>query len=90
MKIKEIEIYAIHLPLHEPFIISYGRYDTMPSIIVKMTTDTGHIGYGEAVADDHVTGESWESTYTISHVPSFRKFAGAEECYVRILSPPNV
>ena len=65
MIIKEIEIYAIHLPLHEPFIISYGRYDTMPSIIVKMTTDTGHIGYGEAVADDHVTGESWESTYAV-------------------------
>ena len=47
MKIKEIEIYAIHLPLHEPFIISYGRYDTMPSIIVKMTTDTGQSDTGK-------------------------------------------
>ncbi|MCM3711225.1 mandelate racemase/muconate lactonizing enzyme family protein [Sporosarcina luteola] len=65
MKIKEIEIYAIHLPLHEPFIISYARYDYMPSIIVKVTTDTGHFGYGEAVADEHVTGESWESTYAV-------------------------
>ncbi|MGG0669390.1 mandelate racemase/muconate lactonizing enzyme family protein [Sporosarcina koreensis] len=65
MKIKEIEIHAIHLPLHEPFIISYARYDYMPSIIVKLTTDTGHVGYGEAVADEHVTGESWESTYAV-------------------------
>ncbi len=65
MKITEIEIFAIRLPLHEPFIISYGRFDDMPSIIVKMTTDTGHVGYGEGVADDHVTGESWHSTYHV-------------------------
>jgi L-alanine-DL-glutamate epimerase-like enolase superfamily enzyme len=65
MKISEIEIFAIHLPLYEPFVISYASYDYMPSIIIKITTDTGHIGYGEGVADEHVTGESWESTYAI-------------------------
>ena len=65
MKISEIEIYAIHLPLYEPFVISYASYDTMPSIIVKITTDTGHVGYGESVADDHVTGESWEGTFAV-------------------------
>ena len=65
MKITEIEIYAIHLPLYEPFIISYATYDYMPSIIVKITTDTGHVGYGESVADDHVTGESWAGTFAV-------------------------
>lgn len=65
MKITEIEIYAIHLPLHEPFIISYASYDYMPSVIVKMTTDTGHVGYGEGVADDHVTGESLEGLFAV-------------------------
>ena len=65
MKITEIEIYAIHLPLHEPFVISYASYDYMPSIIVKITTDTGVVGYGEGVADEHVTGESWEGTFAI-------------------------
>lgn len=65
MKIKEIEIFAIRLPLHEPFVISYATYDDMPSIIVKLTTDTGIVGYGEAVADDHVTGESWEGTFAV-------------------------
>lgn len=63
MKIKEIEIYAIRLPLVDPFIISYHTYDDMPSIIVKLTTEEGIVGYGEAVADEHVTGETWESTY---------------------------
>ena len=65
MKITEIEVFAIRLPLHEPFVISYASYDDMPSIIVKLTTDTGQIGYGEAVADDHVTGESWEGTFAV-------------------------
>jgi len=65
MKIAEIEIYAIHLPLYEPFVISYATYDYMPSIIVRITTDTGLIGYGEGVADEHVTGESWKGTFEI-------------------------
>ena len=63
MKITAIHLYAIRLPLRDPFVISYGSYSDMPSIIVKMETDEGIIGYGEGVADDHVTGESWESTF---------------------------
>jgi len=69
MKIQQVEIYAIHLPLIDPFIISYATYDTMPSIILKVTTDTGIVGYGEAVPDEHVTGETWESTYAVLEDP---------------------
>lgn len=65
MKITEVEVFAIRLPLYEPFVISYGSFDDMPSIIVKITTDSGHVGYGEGVADEHVTGESWHSTYHV-------------------------
>lgn len=63
MQITEIDISAVQLPLIEPFIISYASLNTMPSIIVKITTDTGQVGYGEGVADEHVTGESQESTF---------------------------
>lgn len=48
MKITAIHLYAIRLPLRDPFVISYGSYSDMPSIIVKMETDEGIIGYGEA------------------------------------------
>lgn len=65
MKITEIEIFSINLPLVQPFVISYASFDSMPSIIVKMTTDTGLVGYGEGVADEHVTGESQMSTLHI-------------------------
>jgi L-alanine-DL-glutamate epimerase-like enolase superfamily enzyme len=65
MKIKSIQLFAIHLPLKEPFIVSYKTYSYMPSIIVKVTTDEGLVGYGEGVPDEHVTGETWEGTYEI-------------------------
>lgn len=65
MKITAIHLYAIHLPLHVPFVISYHTYTYMPSIIVKIDTDEGISGYGEAVADEHVTGETWEGTYQV-------------------------
>jgi len=65
MKITAIHLYAIQLPLKDPFIISYSSFDNMPSIIVKMETDEGIVGYGEGVADEYVTGETWESAFHI-------------------------
>src|SRR5690625_1962106 len=58
MKITKIEIHHIKLPLKEPFIISYATVHDMPSVVIKMHTDTGIIGYGESISDEHVTGES--------------------------------
>ena len=65
MKIKQLEIFAIDLPLIEPFIVSYDTYPSMPSIIVKLTTECGLVGWGESVPDDHVTGETLEGTYAV-------------------------
>lgn len=64
MKISKIEIFQIEMPLKEPFIIAYTSYDSMPAIIVKVTTDTGIVGYGESVPDEHVTGESVYTVFT--------------------------
>lgn len=65
MKIKQLEVFAIDLPLIEPFIVSYDTYPSMPSIIVKLTTECGYVGWGEAVPDDHVTGETFEGTVAV-------------------------
>lgn len=63
MKITSIEIFGTNLPLHRPFIVSYDSYYELPSIIVKVTTDTGIVGYGEGMPDSHVTGETFASSY---------------------------
>ncbi len=62
MKITGIECYAVRLPLIKPFIISYGTYSHVESVLVRLTTETGVIGWGEATPDPFVTGESWAST----------------------------
>ncbi|MGE5703182.1 MAG: mandelate racemase/muconate lactonizing enzyme family protein [Clostridia bacterium] len=65
MKIDSIEIFAIQLPLVRPFIVAYDAFHDLPSIIVKITTDTGLVGYGEGMPDPHVTGETFDSTYNM-------------------------
>lgn len=63
MKITQVKVRHIKLPLKEPFVINYASYHDMDSIIVEIHTDSGLIGYGEAVADEHVTGESAAGVY---------------------------
>ncbi|MGI2327700.1 mandelate racemase/muconate lactonizing enzyme family protein [Planococcus sp. YIM B11945] len=65
MKIRKASIHSVEFPLKEPFIISYATYPTMPAVIIKLETDTGHIGYGEAVPDAHVTGEHETATFEV-------------------------
>lgn len=63
MQITKVELYKIDLPLKEPFIISYTRFDSMPAVIIKIHTDKGIVGLGESVPDEHVTGESVHSVF---------------------------
>lgn len=65
MIITHFEIFAIHLPLKKPFKVAYQTFEVMPSIIIKIFTDEGIIGYGEAVPDEHVTGESLNSSFEL-------------------------
>ncbi|MED3661114.1 dipeptide epimerase [Ureibacillus sp. FSL K6-8385] len=65
MNIQKIEIFSVDFPLVKPFIVSYGTFPVMPSIIVKLTTSEGFIGWGESVPDEHVTGETIESTFHV-------------------------
>lgn len=37
----------------------------MPSVIVKLIADNGLVGYGEAVPDEHVTGETFYATFEV-------------------------
>lgn len=63
MHITKVELHTISLPLNEPFIVSYTAYDSIPAIIIKIHTNTGVVGYGESVPDEHVTGESLQGVH---------------------------
>lgn len=61
MKIVSIDVIPIRLPLHEPFVIAYATYPDMPSVLVRVQTEDGAEGWGEATPDPNVTGETWGS-----------------------------
>ncbi|MFA1822304.1 mandelate racemase/muconate lactonizing enzyme family protein [Virgibacillus oceani] len=65
MKIKKVDVYGLKLALMKPFIVSYDSYHDMPVILTRMETEDGHIGWGESVPDQHVTGETWDSVFEI-------------------------
>lgn len=58
MRVTGATIHPIHLPLREPFVVAYARWEAMPAIVLELHTDDGLTGWGEAVPDETVTGES--------------------------------
>ena len=50
MKVKELELRTIHLPLVRPFRTSFGTQNAREVIILKLTTEVGTIGWSECVA----------------------------------------
>jgi L-alanine-DL-glutamate epimerase-like enolase superfamily enzyme len=61
MKIISIETKVIDLKLKEPFRVSLGLIEELPTILVKIETSDGLTGYGESAPLSFVTGETIES-----------------------------
>lgn len=58
MKIKEIKVGQISVPLKKPFKTALRTVDKIEDVVVKIITDTGHIGYGEAAPTAVITGDT--------------------------------
>lgn len=61
MKVTGMTIEKIRIPLNSPFRIAFAVSDYLESIIIKVTTDEGYVGYGEASPFSPVTGETLDS-----------------------------
>ncbi len=62
LTITAVDVYAVRLPLREPFVISYGVYPDVPTVIVRIRTSDGIDGWGESTPDPLVTGETYSGT----------------------------
>ena len=62
LTIASVDIYAVRLPLREPFVIAYGVYPDVPTVIVRIRTSDGLEGWGESTPDPLVTGETYSGT----------------------------
>lgn len=58
MKIKSVEPIPISLPMLKPVIMAGEEVRTAENILVRIETDTGIIGWGEAAAAPTMTGET--------------------------------
>ncbi len=61
MKITEVRLGKISVPLRVPFKTALRRVDSVEDVIVEIITDTGHKGYGEAPPTGVITGDSTDA-----------------------------
>lgn len=59
MIINKIELYKIKAPLRTPFKTALREVTSISDIMVKITTDTGNIGLGEAAPTGVITGDTY-------------------------------
>ena len=64
MKVKRAEVLLVDLPLMKPFETSFGRIDKRPTVLVKLISEDGLVGWGEAAALP-LPMYSWETTDTV-------------------------
>ena len=65
LKIGQIEIYKLKIPLKEPFVISLGAIENAENVLVIIRTDQGISGYGECSPYMTINGESVDSCFIV-------------------------
>ncbi len=66
MKIKAIEIFKFDLQLTSPFRISLGTLNAANDVLIKVYTDTGLVGFGEACPFPPITGETQDTNLSMA------------------------
>jgi len=63
--IEKFEIFAVDLPFRKLFKHAAAERASSYSLFVKCATDEGHVGYGECLPREYVTGESRDSAFKL-------------------------
>ncbi len=58
MKIQRIQLAMLRVPLKTPFKTALRTVTAVEDVVVIVTTDTGHVGYGEAPPTAVITGDT--------------------------------
>jgi L-alanine-DL-glutamate epimerase-like enolase superfamily enzyme len=61
MKVRSIDIFYFDIPLLHPFKISIGTMHGANDVLVRLETDAGLVGWGEACPFPPITGETQET-----------------------------
>ena len=71
MKLKEIELRIIHLPLVRPFRTSFGTQTSREVLMVKVTNENGTVGWAECVA---ISEPLYSPEYVIGCLDLIKRF----------------
>lgn len=58
MRITALDIFPVDIPLAEPIFMSNVELHASSNVLVRLTTDEGLVGWGEAVEAPHMSGDS--------------------------------
>ncbi len=61
MKITEVHIAQLTIPLIRPFITAVRRTECVDDVVIMIKTDRGMMGYGSAASTPAITGDNTES-----------------------------
>jgi muconate cycloisomerase len=67
VKIKHIEPIAVSLPMKKPVIMAGEEVTRADNVLVRVESDTGVVGWGEAASAPTMTGETVESMMAAIH-----------------------
>jgi L-Ala-D/L-Glu epimerase len=63
--IARFEIFAVDLPFRQLFKHAAAKRGSSDSLFIKCATEEGHVGYGECLPRQYVTGESRDGTFEV-------------------------
>ncbi|PHZ84748.1 mandelate racemase/muconate lactonizing enzyme family protein [Paremcibacter congregatus] len=63
MKIDHIEIGKLQIPFTQPLKVAIGEIDSADNVIIKIVTESGLCGWGEASPTPYITGDSPETNF---------------------------
>lgn len=63
MIISQVDIFTLTVPWHKPLKISIGTMDGAENVAIKITTDTGLVGWGEASPCHYIVGDTAQTAY---------------------------
>jgi L-Ala-D/L-Glu epimerase len=88
MKIANIQLFKLNIPLTEPFVIAIETITHAESIVVKITTDTGIIGWGECNPYRSIAGETQATCYEAGLFLS--KLLRGGDTFGKAFNPTNI
>jgi L-alanine-DL-glutamate epimerase-like enolase superfamily enzyme len=64
MKVKSVDVFKLNIELTQTIRVPIGEISAAQNVAIRINTDSGIVGWGEASAFPPITGDSQESNYS--------------------------